>query len=252
MIKKVTIIGSGNVATQLSLAFKENKIKILQVISRNIDSGQELAKRIQASFTNNIKKIVDTDLVFICVNDDEIMNVVKNIPNIPIVHTSGSTSINIFKKKEQYGVFYPLQSLNKGIHIDFSDIPICIEASTKSLHKKLHSIAQKISKNVISLNSTKRKHLHLAAVIAANFSNFSYLIAKKHLKKHEIEFDLLKPLILHNTQKIIHNDPKLTQTGPAKRGDKNIIKEHINMLENQDYKKIYKLLSKTISKEYVK
>ena len=252
MIKKITIIGSGNVATQLSLVLQKNNIRISQVISRNIDSGKNLAKRIQAPFTNDLKNILDTDLIIICVNDDEIMNVIQNLPNSPMVHTSGSTNINVFKNQEEYGVFYPLQSLNKEINANFSDIPICIEANTPALHNRLCDIAKKISKNTISLNSYKRKHLHLAAVIAANFSNFSYLIAKKHLHKHKIDFDLLKPLILHNTKKIIHNDPKSTQTGPAKRGDKNIIKEHLNMLEDQDYKKIYKLLSNTISKEYVK
>ena len=45
MIKKITIIGSGNVATQLSLAFKNANIKIVQIISRNIRSGSKLAKK---------------------------------------------------------------------------------------------------------------------------------------------------------------------------------------------------------------
>ena len=42
------------------------------------------------------------------------------------------------------------------------------------------------------------------------------------------------------------------QTGPAKRGDKKTINEHLSMLKDENFKKIYKLLSNSISKEYGK
>jgi len=252
MIKKITIIGSGNVATRLSLALKKGNMEIVQIISRNQQSGTELAKKTTALFSNNPKKILKTDLILICVNDDEIINLIKQLPNIPMVHTSGSTDINVFKNQKNYGVFYPLQSLNKELDIDFKNIPICIEANNNPLQKILYQIAKNISKNVIVLNSHQRKHLHLAAVIASNFSNFSYLIAKKHLSEHKIDFSLLKPLIIYGSQKILHNDPALTQTGPAKRGDQKIIKEHLTMLKDQNHRKIYKLLSDNILNEYAK
>ena len=125
MIKKITIIGSGNVATQFSLAFKKVNIEIVQIISRNKQSGKQLAKKINTSFSHSFKQILNTDLIIICVNDDEIKNVIKKLPNYPMAHTSGSTDINIFRKQKIYGVVYPLQSLNKGIQVDFQNIPIC-------------------------------------------------------------------------------------------------------------------------------
>ena len=50
MINKVTIIGSGNIATQLSLAFYSRKIKIIQILSRNRNTGKKLANLIKADF----------------------------------------------------------------------------------------------------------------------------------------------------------------------------------------------------------
>ena len=252
MIKKITIIGSGNVATQLSLAFKNANIKIVQIISRNKRSGSKLAKKLNTLYEENVKNLINTDLVIVCVNDDEIIKVVKLIPDIKMVHTSGSTHINALKKKTEYGVFYPIQSLNKELEIDFNHIPICIEANNKKFEKQLIKLAKSIVSNVISLDSKKRKHLHLSAVIASNFSNFSYLMAKKHLDDNNIDFKLLKPLIIHTANKIINNEPLLMQTGPAKRGDKKTINEHLSMLKDENFKKIYKLLSNSISKEYGK
>tara|TARA_B100001250_G_scaffold404679_1_gene421020 strand:- start:899 stop:1657 length:759 start_codon:yes stop_codon:yes gene_type:complete len=252
MIKKISFIGSGNVATHLALAFQKSNIKIIQIVSRNEKSGKLLAKHTNSLFTSNIQNLLKTDLIITCVNDDNIASIVKQIPNIPIVHTSGNNSITVFTNKLNYGVLYPLQTLNKEISIDFKNIPLCVEGNNANFEKDILKLGQKISNKVYYVNSENRKHLHLSAVIASNFSNFCYLIAKKQLDSKNLKFDLLKPLILETAQKIINTDPTLTQTGPAKRGDKKVIKQHLEILKDDNYKKIYKLLSQNILKEYGK
>ena len=252
MIKKISFIGSGNVATHLALAFQKVNIQIMQIVSRNEKSGKLLAKHTNALFTSNIKNLLKTDLIIICVNDDSIVSVAKQLPDVPIVHTSGNTSIKIFNDKINAGVFYPLQTFSKETPIDFKPTPLCIEGNNSSFEKKIVRLAQKISNKVYSINSEKRKHLHVSAVIASNFSNFCYLIAKKQLDSENLKFELLKPLILETAKKIINTNPALTQTGPAKRGDKKVIKQHLKLLQDDNYKKIYKLLSKNILKEYGK
>lgn len=252
MIKKITIIGSGNIATKLSLAFKQSKLNIPQIISRNPKTGLLLAKQTESVFTNNFNNILPTDLIIICINDDHIFSVIKSLPDIAMVHTSGSTDMNVFIDKKNYGVIYPIQSFNTNLDIDFQKIPICIESNNKVLGEKLINLGNKISKKVFYLNSEKRKHIHLAAVIAANFSNFCYLIAKKYLDEQNLDFDLLKPLIIETAKKAVTQNPFLSQTGPAKRGDQKIINQHLEMLNDKNYKKIYKLLSENILMEYGK
>ena len=117
---------------------------------------------------------------------------------------------------------------------------------------ELFILSQRISNKVFYINSDQRQNLHLSAVIASNFSNFCYLIAKKQLESKNIDFELIKPLILETAQKIIHTDPKIAQTGPAKRGDEKIIQKHLSILKDDNYKKIYKLLSNNILNEYGK
>ncbi len=51
--------------------------------------------------------------------------------------------------------------------------------------------------------------------------------------------------------KAIANNPKQSQTGPAKRKDINVINEHLKLLEkDNDYQKIYGLLSEAIIKDF--
>jgi len=250
MIKKITLIGSGNTATQLGVAFYAANIEVVQILSKNKTSGKNLANRLKCKFIHNPNDLEHVDLIIICVNDDNILEVVTSLPNLDVVHTSGNTSINILSDKKKYGVLYPVQSLNKEMEIDFKSIPICIEANSSILEKKLIILSQKISNNVLVLNSLKRKHLHLAAVIASNFSNYCYSIAKNILDNEDINFDLLNPLIQYTAEKNLNKNPVHNQTGPAKRGDKNTIKEHLSLLKDGNYKKIYKLLSKNILEKY--
>ena len=50
--------------------------------------------------------------------------------------------------------------------------------------------------------------------------------------------------------KIHKLDPIKAQTGPARRNDMNIMKMHENMLENEEIKSLYMLISKMIKEKY--
>ena len=252
MIKKITIIGSGNIANQLGRAFFKKGIQIQQVLARNVVTGKKLANNLNSQLITDIKKINISDLLIICVNDDNIKKIVQKLPNYPMVHTSGNTSINVFKGKQHYGVIYPIQSIKKETKINFQKIPICIEANSNLLKEKIRVLSNKLSNQILIVNSEKRKYIHLSAVLASNFSNYCYIMAYNILQQQELTFDILKPLIEHTAKNSTIRNPKLNQTGPAIRDDKETIKIHLRMLKNKNYKKIYKLLSHNILKEYEK
>ena len=123
---EITFIGSGNIATQLGIAFYKSNITIKQIISRNKESGKILASKLKSNYSDDVKSIQKTDLIIIAVQDDNIKEIIKNVPNYPIVHTSGNTNINALKDKSNYGVIYPVQTIEKGNETDFKKIPICI------------------------------------------------------------------------------------------------------------------------------
>ena len=252
-INKIAIIGTGNVAVNLSLALKDAGLDIIQVFGRNKIFAKELANKLNSSFTTDFKKITtDADLIILSILDSALSDVVNqiNVENSLIVHTSGTTSIDVLKNASiNYGVFYPLQTFIKQKRISFDNIPVCVEANNIENLKRIKQLAEKISKDVREINSDERKIIHLSAVIACNFSNYMYLVAEDVLKKHGIPFDILKPLIIETSEKIKEHNPRQVQTGPAYRKDMGVIKEHLEMLSNfPDYKEVYKLISENLLK----
>lgn len=250
-LQKIILIGAGNVATQLGTALHKRGYEILQVYSQTGKSAQTLAKKVNAQPVTDLKKILPTaSLYIISVKDDAIAGLVKQLQfkDQLVVHTSGSVEISALKGVSQnYGVFYPLQTFSKSKTVDFSNIPICIEANNKATANTLKRFAKNISKSVQEINSAQRKILHIGAVFACNFTNHMYAIAAALLTKNNLSFDLLKPLIMETADKIKKNDPAVMQTGPAIRNDKKTMAAHLELLSSdKELTTIYKLLSNHI------
>jgi predicted short-subunit dehydrogenase-like oxidoreductase (DUF2520 family) len=143
-------------------------------------------------------------------------------------------------------VLYPLQSLSKNAEVDFANVPICIETIDKKSYPVLKQLAVSLGSPTKRINSDQRRVLHLAAVFVNNFTNQLYRIAHEITESKGAEFDLLKPLILETAKKVQDMSPFKAQTGPAKRNDKKTIKKHLKLLENEQHKAIYKLLTESI------
>jgi len=252
MIKDVVIIGAGNLATQLALALVEKGVPVAQVFSRKAESAKELAEKINSEFTTDLSLLKkDADLYIIAVKDSAISEILENLnldENRLIVHTAGSVPMSILEGfSANYGVFYPLQTFSKNRKVDFSNIPICIEANHPANLLKLEMLGKRLSDSVNQINSAERKALHLAAVFSNNFVNHLYAIGADILHDQKLNFDLLKPLIAETAAKVQKLLPVEAQTGPAKRYDKSIINAQLNMLENRpEYRKIYSFVTESI------
>jgi len=248
-MKNIILLGSGNVATHLGIALKNSNYNIVQVYSKSIENAKLLAKKLDANFTNDLTKLKSSDLIIISINDDAILSVLSQIKNTAIVHTSGSIGLNIFKGKfSNYGVFYPLQTFSKGVDLNVSEIPFCIEGNSLEFEKQLIEISKALSNNVVKMNSQQRKQLHIAAVFACNFSNHMYSIADDLLAKKDIDFKILLPLIRKTITNLKSNKPKEVQTGPAKRKDTVIIQEHITTIKEKEIKELYQKITANIIK----
>lgn len=251
MITKIVLIGAGNVATHLGKALQKLNFEIVQVYSRTNASAKKLGTQLKCDYVTDIKNISrQADLYILAVNDDAIAEVLQQIsfsPNL-IVHTSGAQNISVFEKKiENYGVLYPLQTFSKTKKVDFTKVPFFTEANSAKNLKLITIIASALSPKVYSITSEKRKALHIAAVFACNFSNHMYTIAENILSDEGIPLEVLFPLIDETVDKIKKTSPISAQTGPAVRGDSNVMEAHIKFLrEKSDYQKIYTLVSKSI------
>jgi predicted short-subunit dehydrogenase-like oxidoreductase (DUF2520 family) len=244
---RITIIGSGNVAQHLIKAFtKSELIEVVQVFSRKKEVLSSIIE--YDKIVNDFEELTEADLYIIAVSDKAISEVSSNLPfqNRIVVHTSGAASLDVLDPKNRKGVFYPLQTFSKKKEIDFSTIPMCLEAENTFDFRVLETVAKSISNAVYPINSDQRKALHVAAVFVNNFSNHLYQIGQEICNEHQVPFEVLKPLIQETAEKIKTLDPIDAQTGPAKRKDSNTIEAHLEYLSNENQKNIYKILTQSI------
>ena len=251
---KVVFIGAGNLATQLSFALQKFGMEIVQIYSRTEASAKKLSSLLQTSYTTNIESVIpDAALYFVSVSDDAIVSLMDHLHTNGglVVHTAGSVPMEVFAKKfANFGVFYPLQTFSKTRFVDFSTIPIFLEANTPENLNILLEVAKGISQNIFVANSQERELIHIAAVFCCNFVNHLYHLSSMVVQQVGFDFNILAPLLIETAQKAISSGkPDKMQTGPAVRKDMNVLQKHADRLSFcPELQAIYKILSDNIGK----
>jgi predicted short-subunit dehydrogenase-like oxidoreductase (DUF2520 family) len=247
---KISILGAGNVATNLALAFKKAGHEIVQIYNRSDDAGKELAKAVVASFTSDINNLSDAEVYILAVKDDAIEERAGQLrlEGKTVAHTSGTKTKNLLKtSSSDFGIFYPLQTMRKTSKVDFRNVPVLVDGSNEETVQKLEKLARSISQNVHRVDDEQRQWIHVAAVFANNFTNHLFSLSQNILTEHGMRFEILKPLIFSFIQNLNTHSPAAIQTGPAWRGDSKTIEQHMQLLgDDTRLQKIYKILTDSI------
>ena len=231
----IVIIGRGNVATNLDYAFRKKGVACQMVSSRD---GLDL--------------LPQANVYIYAVKDEALTSVIAQVQGKEKslhLHTSGTMPITVFgDDKPHAGIFYPFQTFSKARVIeDFSMVPVFFEARGIDDISAVYSLALTITSHVYEATQQDRERLHVAGVYACNFTNLMYTMAAELLKNTHIPFSALLPLIDETAAKIHTLSPRDAQTGPARRGDENVMNHHLSLL-NDEQRKVYQLLSDAIKK----
>ena len=276
---KIVFLGSGNLATHLSLALKAAGEDIIQIFSRTKENAQALADKLHCDSCVSISDIrTDADVYIFSVKDDALPSLIKQLsehlashqhPISPLgaggathhpifLHTAGSVPMSVFPDNFQlsifnfqlrYGVLYPMQTFSKDRSVNFREIPCFIEACDSDTLEAIKGIASKVSDHVLEMSSEKRKKLHLAAVFACNMVNHCYRLAEKVLEEEGIDFSLYLPLIQETANKVKELSPRQAQTGPMVRYDKKIMDAQIALINDERTRQIYRLMADSIHED---
>ena len=253
---KIVLLGSGRLATHLGPALCRAGHDILQIYSRTKESAQALATLTDSEPVTDLQQVTRDADAYICAVKDDVLptllpTLCKGREEALFLHTAGSVPMDIFQPyARHYGVLYPMQTFSKERQLDFSEIPVFIEANSAATFSVVESLASSVSHKVTQLSSDDRRYLHLSAVFACNFVNHCYDLAGTLLEEHGIPFDTLLPLIDETARKVHELSPREAQTGPAVRYDQAVITRQSQLLEGLP-KDIYDLLSQSIHTTYV-
>ena len=231
----IIIIGLGNVATNLHHAFTKRGVACQMVSSRQ-----------------GLDQLPQANVYIYAVKDEALAAVVEQVKGkekAMHLHTSGSMPISIFgADKPHAGIFYPFQTFSKARVIeDFSTVPVFFEARGIDDISAVYSLALTITSHVYETTQHDRERLHVAGVYACNFTNLMYTMASELLQNTHIPFSALLPLIDETAAKIHTLPPRDAQTGPARRGDENVMAHHLDLLD-EEKRQLYSLLSDSIRK----
>ena len=246
---KIVIIGSGNLATQLSLALKEAGKDIIQVYSRTEEHARALAEKIGCGFTTSVDDVNrKADLYIVSIKDDAIRAMAAKLGGVgTVIHTAGSIPMNVFHGHADHsGVLYPMQTFSKNRKVDFREIPCFIEASDAETLAVIRQLAERISDHVVDCDSERRKKMHLAAVLACNLTNHCYRLAERVVEAEQIDFHLFQPLIMETARKVAEMSPRDAQTGPMVRNDQEVMSMQMQMLPDRRTRDLYQLMAESI------
>lgn len=248
-MEKLSLIGLG----RFGKTFKKNFEKVFK--------GEKIYYIYDKNFKRELdkEKLFDSDIIVISVNDDSILDVLKNIKDYEkeVIIVSASFEIKeakkILKKASNISIFHPIQSFT---YSDDADIFKNIYATVQSLKKS--KFLEKFSKlnqiKVIELKNVDRKKYHLSSMLALNYTLTLLYLSEKLLKESTSKnfskspfLSVLKKLL----EKVERESIKEVITGPSKRGDLKLIKKISENLYDRDLKKLFLLLDK-ITRERLK
>lgn len=221
--KDIAIVGMGRVGTHLSQALGAAGHRVTEIRTHEAVEAARCA--------------AGKDLVLLCVQDERLPELNRRL-RLPagrtaVAHVSGATPLQaIADIAPHHGVFYCLQTFSAGDEIDYSRMPVCVEAADEPTALLLETVARSVSRNVRRIDSRQRLGLHLAAVFASNYSNLMYTAAEQVLQACGLELSLLQPIIEQTAAKLRRLPPLQAQTGPALRHDEGTLALHRHLLKD--------------------
>lgn len=254
--RNISFIGAGNVAETLCQGLIAAGHRVISVASRGGDSAHALAVTTGAEWRRDLSVPDNCDILILAVTDTSVAEVAREVilpGRSVIVHTAGSVSLDALGRSKRAGVFYPLQTFTKGFVAELKKVPFFIEATDEPTLSLLRELATGIGAGAWDCDTEKRRHLHVAAVFANNFSNFMMTTGEAIATEAGFDPSLLRPLMEETIRKALRTGPERAQTGPAVRDDDITIESHLELLSfSPEYQKLYRLISRMITHHYKK
>lgn len=244
MVHAVDIVGYGRLGRALHQLFREKGVPVRCIYSQS-QLGEGFASR-ESWLTDSYL----SPMVFLAIPDDQLEpQLGQRKPSDSLFIQCSGNCERIVSDKLKTAVWYPLQSFSLGRTPDWNAIPVLIESTTTSLLD--WSLELGLQAQIMS--GMQRRALHLAAVWANNFGQTVVGAAAEICRKHQIDPEILRPLLDETLNKALSLTGEQAQTGPARRGDDRTQQDHLELMKEDDsMMELYQHLSQFIRQRYGK
>lgn len=259
---KIGFIGAGKVGFSLGKFFKEKQIHVTGYYSRHVESAAEAADFTGTDVYDGLEQLItDSDAIFLTVPDGVICQVFKelvtyDITDKMICHCSGALSArDAFPGIEATGAtgysihpLFPISSKYDSFR-ELSDAFFCLEGNEYWLRNWQQLLEYCGAKTKIISGQSKTKY-HCGCAIASNL--VCALVHESISLLSECGFGedealaALAPLIVSNTRHIVAEGPVRALTGPVERGDISTVSKHLNCLDTEKERELYRAVSASL------
>jgi predicted short-subunit dehydrogenase-like oxidoreductase (DUF2520 family) len=252
---RIVLLGAGRVASQLGPALHRAGHRVAGIWSRTPGPAAALAATIpgaQVLPTPDLTAAPPADLYLLAVPDAAIPALLAQArfpAGALVAHTSGTVPLEVFESYPSVtgGVFYPLQTFSAGRAVDWSTVPLCVEAATPAAEATLLALGNTLSGSVRRVETRQRQAIHVAAVFACNFTNHLLGISHALLEQEQLPLTLLAPLLHETVAKALAHPPFTVQTGPAARHDTpTLTRHHAALHAHPAWQQVYNALTDSI------
>lgn len=259
---KTGFIGAGKVGCSLGKFLSVRGIEITGYFDRDTTYAEEAAQFTQSkAFATARELVCESDVVFITVPDGLISRVFNEIKTFPIegkyiCHCSGSiSSRDAFAGIGETGAYeysvHPLFAVSDRFETyrELADAFFTLEGNPAHLDE-MSELLTKAGMTFQIIDPASKTRYHLAAVYSSNL--LLALLGQGILLLQECGFSeedarkALEPLITGNVQHALQAGPAKALTGPVERGDAGTLEKHLSVMEDEEDRQLYLLLSKKL------
>jgi len=257
------LIGAGRAGCAIAGALYRSGYRFTWICSRQSADAEKLANAVDCRNYgidfNNFHG--HAGFFIISVSDSQISRVASEASaagifesDSVVAHLSGALGSDVLDPARQAGAsvmaFHPAQSFTHESDPERVFRGICFDMEGDDRACALgENIAHDLGAEPVRLTADQRIISHLSMTAASNYTVTLVRMAEDIMKSAGISSEtahkMLMPLFSQTTDNIINSGTLKALTGPAARGDSEIIRKHLTALNtiNAEYSSLYKLMA---------
>ena len=254
------MIGAGTLATALALALRKQKFRVTEIISRDaaesLRRARGLATRVNARAVPLSKTAVYAEVLWICVPDDAISEVAKQIAERGnykgkiVLHSSGALASDVLAPLRRAGAAagsaHPLMTFVSASVPDLRGVPFALEGDPKAVAAAT-AIVRRLGGEPFRLAADSKGSYHafgffLSPGIVALLAAAQEVGRLAGLSEQEAS-ELMQPIVRKTVENCFSTTPQKAFSGPLRRGDVATVRKHLDVLrDHEELLEIYRAL----------
>jgi predicted short-subunit dehydrogenase-like oxidoreductase (DUF2520 family) len=256
----ISIIGLGAVGSALAKALAHTVRFRVALVGKGRAAEKRLAHVLRAEYVPALEQLKqDQGIIILSVGDHDLADVIRALarlklpwPKLTVLHTSGPLGIKLLSPLARRGAgvaaWHPYQTFpQRAKNVSLDGVTFGITSGGKSLTIG-RALARDLGGIPITVKEEDRALYHASAVFACGFVATDLRAAEEILRGRGIPLKKARAAVLHMAEATLKNvkklGPRAALTGPAVRGDVQMIRQHLHALQKHpELQKIYREIS---------